>query len=108
MDTAKELGKRIQKLRKARGLTQSQLAEKISVEVVTISRIENGSRFPVKENIENIAKVLDVQIKDLFDFEPTETKAQLIQSINKNIKSASIEDLKYINKVISLYFETKK
>ena len=41
-DTDKKLGKRIQELRKSRGLTQSKLAELIDVEVVTISRIENG------------------------------------------------------------------
>lgn len=73
-NTSKKLGKRIQELRKIHGFTQSQLAEMIAVEVVTVSRIENGSWFPKKENLENIAKALNVPIKDLFDYEHKTTK----------------------------------
>ena len=103
-DTNKKLGKRIQELRKLRGLTQSKLAELIDVEVVTISRIENGSRFPKKENLENIAKVLNVEIKDLFDFEHYQTKTYLIAEIQKMIKIAKINDLKYIYNLLKSYF----
>lgn len=103
-DTNKKLGKRIQELRKLRGLTQSKLAELIEVEVVTISRIENGSRFPKKENLENIAKVLNVEIKDLFDFEQNHTKAYLISEIQKMIKVAKLKDLKYIYDLLKSYF----
>lgn len=103
-DTNKKLGKRIQELRKLRGLTQSKLAELIDVEVVTISRIENGSRFPKKENLENIAKVLNVEIKDLFDFEHHQTKTYLIAEIQKMIKIAKINDLKYIHNLLKSYF----
>lgn len=107
MDTTKQLGKRIQTLRKQKGLTQSQLAEIISVEVVTVSRIENGTRFPVKENLENIAKALGVDIKDLFDFEESFTKADLTKDINRMVKSASVDDLKYIRKLLNFYFQSK-
>ncbi len=103
-DTNKKLGKRIQELRKLRGLTQSKLAELIEVEVVTISRIENGSRFPKKENLENIAKVLNVEIKDLFDFEHHQTKAYLTAEIQKMIKVAKLNDLKYIYNLLKSYF----
>ena len=103
-DTNKKLGKRIQELRKLRGLTQSKLAELIEVEVVTISRIENGSRFPKKENLENIAKVLNVEIKDLFDFEHNQNKAYLTAEIQKMIKVAKLNDLKYIYNLLKSYF----
>lgn len=103
-DTNKKLGKRIQELRKLRGLTQSKLAELIEVEVVTISRIENGSRFPKKENLENIAKVLNVEIKDLFDFGHNQTKAYLTAEIQKMIKVAKLNDLKYIYNLLKSYF----
>ena len=103
-DLNKKLGKRIQELRKLRGLTQSKLAELLDVEIVTISRIENGSRFPKKENLENLAKVLNVEVKDLFDFEHNQTKAHLISEIQKMIKVAKLDDLKYIYKLIKSYF----
>jgi len=103
-DTNKKLGKRIQELRKLRGLTQSKLAEMIDVEVVTISRIENGSRFPKRENLENLADALNVEIKDLFDFEHNQTKAFLVKEIQKMIKLAKVEDLRYIYKLLKSYF----
>lgn len=106
-NTSKQLGKRIQELRKIRNLTQSQLAELIDVEVVTVSRIENGSRFPQKENLENIAKALNVEIKDLFDFEHHKTKSELNKDIQKMLKSANQEDLKYVQRLLTFYFESK-
>ena len=42
----KECGKRIQQLRKERGLTQEQLAEKLNVSQNTIAKIESGLRKP--------------------------------------------------------------
>ena len=103
-DTNKKLGERIQQLRKLRGLTQSELAELIDAEVVTVSRIENGARFPKKENLENLANALNVEIKDLFDFEHNQTKAYLTKEIQKMIKSAKLDDLKFICKLLKLYF----
>ena len=46
----KECGKRIQQLRKERGLTQEQLAEKLNVSQNTIVKIESGLRtqMPIK------------------------------------------------------------
>ncbi len=103
----KKLGLRIQELRKAKGLTQAQLAEVINVEVVTISRIENGTRFPLKENLENIAQALNVQVKDLFDYEHLRTKTALLKDIQAMSKQADLEDLRYIYKLLKIYFEAK-
>ena len=107
LDLNEKLGQRIQELRKSKGITQSKLAELINVEVVTLSRIENGSRFPKKENIQNIANALNVRIKDLFDFEHIETDEYLFKSIQNMLKTASLEDLKYIYRLLKLYFESK-
>ena len=106
-DITNKLGKRIQELRKSKGFTQSQLAELISVEVVTISRFENGIRFPKKENLERIAQVLNVEIKDLFDFGHHKTKTDLKKDIQNLLKNASLEDLQYVHRMLHFYFESK-
>ena len=107
LDINKKFGLRIQELRKSKGITQAKLAELINVEGVTMSRIENGSRFPKKENIQSIANALNVKIKDLFDFEHQETKETLINNIQNIIQNATLDDLKYISRLLEFYFESK-
>jgi transcriptional regulator with XRE-family HTH domain len=70
------LGERIRELRKAKGLTQDQFAELIGVEQKHVSRVELGKSFPPLERLEKMAQVLEVHLKDLFDFvRPLDVKA---------------------------------
>jgi transcriptional regulator with XRE-family HTH domain len=70
MQTAKELlGMRIREVRKARGLSQEKLAEKVGVDPKQISRIEGGKSAPSFETLESIAIHLQVEMKDLLDFQ---------------------------------------
>jgi len=64
----KLLGKRIADLRKAKGLTQEELATKSGYSVEFISLVERGVNAPAVAGLERIAKVLKVEIKELFDF----------------------------------------
>jgi len=70
MQTAKELlGTRIREVRKLRGLSQERLAEKVGVDPKQISRIEGGKSAPSLDTLEAIATHLQVEIKDVFDFQ---------------------------------------
>jgi transcriptional regulator with XRE-family HTH domain len=70
MQTAKELlGMRIKEVRRARQLSQEKLAEKVGVDPKQISRIEGGKSAPSLDTLEAIAKNLQVEMKDLFDFQ---------------------------------------
>lgn len=62
----KQLGKRIQKRRKLVGLTQEELGYKVGISRAYMGYIEQGRNTPSLEIIEKVAKVLKVQIKDLF------------------------------------------
>ena len=62
----KELGKRIQQIRKHKKLTQDMLAELIGIDPKNVSRIENGNNYPSPETLVSIAKALDVEIYELF------------------------------------------
>jgi transcriptional regulator with XRE-family HTH domain len=53
--------------RKCKGLTIVQLAEKVNVEKVTISRIERGLANPTISTMYLIALALEVKLADLFE-----------------------------------------
>ncbi len=64
----KALGKRVAELRKAKGLSQEELAEKAGYSVEFISLVERGVNAPAVAGLQKIAKALRVEVKDLFDF----------------------------------------
>jgi transcriptional regulator with XRE-family HTH domain len=64
--TAAEVGAAIAALRKAKSLTQAQVAEGVGVEKETISRMENGVISPSLTRLRQIADVLDCSLCDLF------------------------------------------
>ncbi len=61
-----ELGKRIKGLRRLKGFTQQELAERINVSVSSLSNMERGIRKPKPFLLENIARALDVPPEELF------------------------------------------
>ena len=65
----KKLGQRIAVLRRARALTQEQLAEAVDCSVEFISLVERGVNAPSVAGLEKFAKVLKVEVRDLFTFE---------------------------------------
>lgn len=78
------LGARIKELRKHRNMTQDQLAEKVDLATRYISLIEVGRSSPSLETIENVARALQVEIRDLFEFvhlQPGEITPQAIQEL---------------------------
>lgn len=64
----KKLGTNIQKLRKKAGLTQEELGEKVKVSAKYIQFIEAGTRKPSLKTVYKIARVLGVNVKDIFPF----------------------------------------
>ena len=64
------LGRRVKYLRRLQNLTQAQLAEKVDLSVNYISQIETGIASPTLKTLSALAKALDVEIKELFDFNP--------------------------------------
>lgn len=59
-------GHRVQELRKARNLSQEQLADLAGVHRTYVGMIERAEKNITLCNIERIAKALKVNIKDLF------------------------------------------
>jgi DNA-binding XRE family transcriptional regulator len=62
------LGRHIQKMRQAAGLTQWQLAEKIKVSYQFIALIETGRKVPNIHLLNKIAKALNIKVSELIPF----------------------------------------
>lgn len=62
------LGRRIQELRKEKGYTQEELAEKLHISLSYIGKIEIGERKPNLKMLYKISEKLGVKVKDLIPF----------------------------------------
>lgn len=62
---AKQLGLKIQELRKEKGMTQEDLAEKTGLSTRTIQRIESGEVDPRSFTLNQIAEALGVELSEL-------------------------------------------
>ena len=62
-------------LRKTRGMTQEELAEKIDVSRQTLSKYETGESLPDVEKSRLIAEVFDVTLDELVNYEGGDTPA---------------------------------
>lgn len=65
------VGPRLRALRRERGGTLAQLAERTGISVSTLSRLESGRRKPTLELLLPLAKAFDVPLDELVDAPPT-------------------------------------
>jgi transcriptional regulator with XRE-family HTH domain len=65
----KKLGRRIRELRRLRKLTQEQLAEALGCSVEFISLVERGVNAPSVASLADYARVLTVEVRELFTFD---------------------------------------
>lgn len=61
-----ELGKKISRIRKQKGLTQEELVEKCNINVRTIQRIEAGEVVPRSYTLNRIIDVLGIEFNEVF------------------------------------------
>ena len=101
----KVFGNRIKELRERKKLTQEKLAEKVGLDLQTISRIETGYYFTSFENLEKLANALEVTMADLFNFGHLKTKEELIKEINTELSTSSEKDVQRIHKLIFGYLK---
>ncbi len=63
---ATRVGQKLATLRKAVGLTQAQLAEKVATQSETISRIETGHMDASLKLLTRISEALEIELHELF------------------------------------------
>ena len=68
------IGENIRKYRKSKGLTQTQLAEKMDTTQYVLTNYERGVNNPPAAKMPEIAKVLDVSLDELYGIKSGEKK----------------------------------
>lgn len=103
----KNFGKRVKEIRKSHNLTQEMLASKLNVDPPNISKIECGKNFVTPQTMENIAKALNVELKEFFDFGHIKTRQELINAIIDFLEISSDADVIYYYRMIQFHKETR-
>lgn len=107
-NTKELLGARIREIRKARGLTQEQLAEMVDIEQKHVSRIELGKNYPTIDRLEKIAAALNIPLISFFDFLHLEIDDEHAVNIEEMIKDLDEDSRKIAYKMIKAIINTLK
>jgi len=67
MDITEKFGLRLKTLRKEKGLSQEELAERSGLNRPYISGIEKGKRNVSIETVEKLSQALNVPVRDFFE-----------------------------------------
>ena len=96
------LGNVFKEYRKKNNLTQENIAEKLSISVKYISRIENGSGGVKIETLVNYINLLGISPNLIFEqlIENKELQPQII--LSKKVKDLSDDKLNFILEIIDL------
>lgn len=94
---SKDFGNKVATLRKEKGLTQSELAEKLNISNKAVSRWETGEGYPEITILPSLAKELGVTVDELLKDSESDDSADYIESI-KPMKFSEAEDEKPSNK----------
>ncbi len=107
MNIKQELGEKIKRLRKQRGLTQEQLAEMVDISPRNLSNIEVGVSFVKAETLEKIIDSLNVSTEELFANEHIKTNHELICEIDRYVNKVKDDNrsLEKIYRILKCLFE---
>ena len=99
-------GAKVRAIRKKKGITQIEFANRVGVTQRVVSYYENDSKNPSIELVEKIAKALEVSVKSLLNFnEEIPEQASPIRDVQKRlslIPKLSREEQKYIAQTIDV------
>ncbi|MDO4978414.1 MAG: helix-turn-helix transcriptional regulator [Eubacteriales bacterium] len=89
-----EFGEQLKRAREAKGMTQQSLAEQLYVTRQTVSRWENGNRYPDLLTTKKMSQVLEISMDDLLSE----------KELNKVVERNSVIENPFINNImIALY-----
>lgn len=95
-----KLGQRIRKIRKAHGLSQEELAERVNISTTHMSHIETGNTKLSLAVLVDIAAVLEVRTDDLLRSGPEVTAGTVVDDISAVLQQCSAQQSKVIADVV--------
>lgn len=108
VNVLQKTGARIRTLRKLMGISQEALAEKADLHYVYIGSMERGERNITLQNLEKIAKALNVELYELFEFEDLDiTDDVTTAAILAALRDKSEEEKRWIFQIINLILNGK-
>jgi transcriptional regulator with XRE-family HTH domain len=100
--------RRVRELRTTAGLTQEQLAERASLSVDVIRRIETLRATPMLETLEKICQALRVSLAELLRFEAPEPPTERQQELEKlylYLATRDAADIRSVRRVVEAVIE---
>lgn len=94
-----KIGQRIRKIRKAHGLSQEELAEKVNISTTHMSHIETGNTKLSLPVFVDIAAALDVRTDDLLDSNTITTSA-VMEEIAAVLDRCNAQEGKIISDIV--------
>jgi transcriptional regulator with XRE-family HTH domain len=104
-DLKQQTGMRIRLIRKEKKLSQRLLAEKVGLSPNMVGYIERGERFASADTFDKLSKVLNVPVREFFNFEKPSMelepeKAILMKRLADLLSGAPVTTLKVAIRVV--------
>jgi len=100
MNEKKMIGRRIKELRRSKGLSQENLAEKAETSPNYLSRMERGTENPTLDMLIKLSNALEVEMWEMFDFGHVASQKELKEAIQSFVKAADEASLRLTLKII--------
>ncbi len=91
--------KKIKVLRLKRGFTQEKLSEMIGISTNHLSKLEIAGSNPSFDTIEKLALALNIEIKELFNFDEFKNVSYVKDEFQKILKYSSDEHIRLLYKI---------
>lgn len=95
-----KIGQRIRKVRKAHGLSQEELAEKVNISTTHMSHIETGNTKLSLQVLVDIAAALEVRTDDLLNDTSSSSKNAAMDEIAAVLEHCTARESKVIADVV--------
>ncbi|MDL2216269.1 helix-turn-helix domain-containing protein [Desulfovibrio sp. OttesenSCG-928-M14] len=99
------LGRRIFALRTAKQLSQDKLAEKAGMSVKHLGKIERGTANASIKCLTEIAKALDMPVRDILEVEHERGQEKLLAELDVTLPKLSFKDIQVVYRLVKVLSE---